>query len=189
MAKYINKADAVAKIEELISNAKIKCQQSQENNDQVSYIAWSEHIAACGKILSLLNTLEVKEIDLEKEYDNEFYKDPVFCKLVNRNAGISIAKHFFELGINAKKEETKQPEYSCTQSIYYRGKKHRWNIGDILTYYYYSSDCEGEHIVGQIIDVKLDEEQDDWFYTFENGKIYYEEELLENDIYVKVKKK
>ena len=29
--------------------------------------------------------------DLEKEYDREFFKDPVFSKLVNRNVGISIA--------------------------------------------------------------------------------------------------
>ena len=108
MAQYIDKAAVVTEIEELISNGKIKCQQSQENNDQVSYIAWSEHIAACGKILSFLDALEVKEIDLKKEYDNKFFKDPVFCKLVNRNAGISIAKYFFELGLNAKKEETKQ---------------------------------------------------------------------------------
>lgn len=148
MVQYIDKAAIVAEIEKLISSGKIKCQQSQENNDQVSYIAWSEHIATCGKILSFLNTLEVKE---EVEY--------------------------------------KQPEYSCTQSIYQRGEKHHWNIGDILAYYYYSSDCEGEHIIGQIVDIKIDEEQDDWVYTFENGRIYYEEELLDNGIYVKVKKK
>lgn len=47
--------------------------------------------------------LEVKEVDLKEEYDNEFFKDPVFSKLVNRNAGISIAKHFFELGLKAQK--------------------------------------------------------------------------------------
>ena len=56
-------------------------------------------------LLSFLNTLEVKEVDLEKEYDNEFFKDPVFGKLVNRNAGISIAKHFFELGLKSQKGE------------------------------------------------------------------------------------
>lgn len=48
---------------------------------------------------------EVKEVDLEKEYDNEFFKDPVFGKLVNRNAGISIAKHFFELGIKSQTKD------------------------------------------------------------------------------------
>jgi len=65
MAQYIDKDRVVAEIEKLISNGKLKCQQSQENNDQVNYIAWSEHIATCGKILSFLNTLEVKEVDLD----------------------------------------------------------------------------------------------------------------------------
>jgi hypothetical protein len=53
-----------------------------------------------GKVISFLDTHEVKEVDLEKEYDNEFFKDPVFGKLVNQNAGISIAKHFFKLAIS-----------------------------------------------------------------------------------------
>lgn len=66
MAQYIPKKSLVAEIEKLISNGKLKCKQSQENNDRESYIAWSEHIATCGKILSFLNTLEVKEIDTEQ---------------------------------------------------------------------------------------------------------------------------
>ena len=97
--KLIDKDKIVAELEKLISNGKLKCQQSQENNDQVSYIAWSEHIATCGKILLFLDTLEMKEVDLEEEYDNEFFKEPVFRKLINRNAGIAIAKHFYELGM------------------------------------------------------------------------------------------
>lgn len=69
MKQYIDKNALVAEIEALISNGKFKCQQSQENGDRESYIAWSEHIATCGKILSFINTLEVKEVeevDLEK---------------------------------------------------------------------------------------------------------------------------
>ena len=60
---------------------------------------------ACERILNVLDASEVKEIDLKKEYDNEFFKDPVFGKLVNRSAGIVIAKHFFELGLKAQKGE------------------------------------------------------------------------------------
>ena len=105
MKHLVDKDKIVAEIEKLISNGKLKCQQSQENNDQVSYIAWSEHIATCGKILLFLDTLEVKEVDLEKEYDNEFFKEPVFRKLINRNAGIAIAKHFYELSLKTQKGE------------------------------------------------------------------------------------
>lgn len=44
--------------------------------------------------------LEVKEVDLKKEYDD--FQDLTIAKLVNRNAGLVIAKHFFELGLKAK---------------------------------------------------------------------------------------
>ena len=103
MKQYIDKAAVVVEIEKLISSGKLKCQQSQENNDQVSYIAWSEHIATCGKILSFLDTLEVKEVDLVEEYKNFVEDDPVYNKLINNIVGKAIAKHFFELGLNANK--------------------------------------------------------------------------------------
>ena len=61
MEQYIPKSVLVTEIEKLISNGKFKCQQSKENNDQASYIAWSEHIATCGKILCFINSLEVKD--------------------------------------------------------------------------------------------------------------------------------
>lgn len=98
MKHYIDKDALVAEIERLVSNGKVKCQQTQKNNDQLSYIAWSEHIATCGKILSIIDTLEVKEVDLEKEFYNyiEHYR--------NRETGYTmfgIAEHFFELGIKA----------------------------------------------------------------------------------------
>lgn len=65
----------------------------------------SGYLVCLKDMLSFLDTLEVKEVDLEKEYDNEFFKDPIFGKLVNRNAGISIAKHFFEFGLKERKGE------------------------------------------------------------------------------------
>ena len=115
--ELIDKDKIVAEIEKLISNGKLKCQQSQENNDQVSYIAWSEHIATCGKILSFLNTLETKEIDIEKEvadWWNKYYggikKNYTFegytGHYMENFTIISLAKHFYELGqLNVKKEE------------------------------------------------------------------------------------
>ena len=114
MTQYIDKAAVVAEIEKLISSGKIKCQQSQENNDQVSYIAWSEHIATCGKILSFLDTLEIKEGDLEKEIQNSIYHqffdlDGIAIKGTSGYATVedmaSIARHFFELGLNTKKSD------------------------------------------------------------------------------------
>ena len=105
--KLIDKDKIVAELEKLITNGKLKCQQSQENNDQESYIAWSEHIATCGKILLFLDTLEVKEVDLEKEINEwqgcEAFPEgvditplPKAMEIVERTA-----KHFFELGLKA----------------------------------------------------------------------------------------
>lgn len=67
-------------------------------------------------ISSFLNTLEVKEVevDLGEEMDKEWNK----CKPIDEGMGLeiasieheqfdNIAKHFFELGIKARKEEVK----------------------------------------------------------------------------------
>ena len=89
--ELIDKDALVAEIEKLISN------------DQVSCIAWSEHIATCGKILLFLDTLEVKEVNLDKELD--FVKDAYYYFTSDERSGMKkVAKHFFELGLKAKGE-------------------------------------------------------------------------------------
>ena len=45
------------------------------------------------------------ELDLKKEYKEYVEDDPVFSVLTNRNVGLAIARHFYELGLNARKEE------------------------------------------------------------------------------------
>jgi len=49
--------------------------------------------------------LEVKEVDLEKEYKDFVEKDPVYNKLVNNIVGKAIAKRFFELGFKLQKSK------------------------------------------------------------------------------------
>ena len=112
MTHYIDKAAVVAELEKLISNGKFKCQQSQENNDQESYIAWSEHIATCGKILSFLNTLKVKEVDLEKELDSMITPELKFHKAFP--SLFDVAKHFFELGLRYKSSYIGTPNIDDT---------------------------------------------------------------------------
>lgn len=53
-----------------------------------------------------LGTLEVKEVDLEKEYKDFVEKDPVYNQLVNGIVGKAIAKHFFELGMQVSNPVT-----------------------------------------------------------------------------------
>lgn len=99
MSKYIDKSALVAEIEKLISNGKIKCQQSQENNDQASYIAWSEHIATCGKILSFLDTLEVKdENTIKRDWHNKGYlKWRKEANIPARDLGLPSELNTFEM--------------------------------------------------------------------------------------------
>ena len=46
---------------------------------------------------------EQPDVDIEKEYTEFVMSDPVYSKLVNNIVGKSIAHHFYELGLNARK--------------------------------------------------------------------------------------
>lgn len=81
-----------------------------------------------------------------------------------------------------------QPEHSIIETIYICGKNPHWSVGDILAYYEFTSDCEGEIVLGKITKVELDEEYDDWLYTFEDGFQYDEESLLNDETYKKNQK-
>lgn len=62
-------------------------------------------------ILKLLDTLEVKDVDLEKEFFDWYHKESTndynASTLYERYSTISkkLAKHFFELGLKAKGEK------------------------------------------------------------------------------------
>ena len=89
MAQYIKKDALVAEIEKL---KKRFMKQDDEFSDGYHY--------ALKLLLSFLNTLEVKEVDLEKEFDkcceNYIFDDE--CE-------VYTAKHFFKLGFKAGKGE------------------------------------------------------------------------------------
>ena len=50
-------------IERQIEEGKVKCLQSKENNNYENFVAWSEHIATCGKILQFINSLPEEPFD------------------------------------------------------------------------------------------------------------------------------
>lgn len=63
-------------------------------------------------ILSFLDTFEVKEVDLEKEIDSFWdscnkHKNEIGCYVIwfNKIELEALAHHFYELGLNARKEE------------------------------------------------------------------------------------
>jgi len=119
----IDKDALVAEIERLVSNGKIKCQQSQENNDQESYVAWSEHIATCEKILSFLDTLEVKEDNLLTEKVIERELAEAYINVFDKKFGNKLPKlkgtqlHDFKNFINTCEQTfcMKYFDYHATQ--------------------------------------------------------------------------
>ena len=100
--ELIDKEKVVEEIEERIN---------RDNERAVSYSSNSEHDYLCRvkeavykNLLSFLDTLETKEVDLEKEFDN-YTKNILACDVQYEPFThlYNCAKHFFELGINSKK--------------------------------------------------------------------------------------
>ena len=105
MAKYIDKDALVAEIERRISLFKKekKTEKWSAGASQINVVSLGARIAMLEEIKVLLDTLEVKEVDLEKEFKH-FLDDvdgtpPVWESYSQIEWGKDIAKHFFELGL------------------------------------------------------------------------------------------
>lgn len=102
MTQYIDKSAIVAEIEKRIKET----QSMQPKFDQF----WAGQISAFKGVLKILDTLEVKEVDLEKEIQDYIHKLPHSKTYFNdglvrswrEQNVIEIAKHFYELGLKTK---------------------------------------------------------------------------------------
>lgn len=100
MIQYIDKSALVAEIEE---------RKGMCYNHYGDY--WNGCYNTFTDILSFIDTLEVKEVDLEKEIDNVWNPhfnlgwDDNSLVSINHKSFESIAKHFFELGLKVQKGE------------------------------------------------------------------------------------
>jgi len=101
MTQYISKSALVAEIKRRISLFKKekKTEKWCAGASQMNVVSLGARIAMLEEILSFLDTLEVKEVDLEKEAEN-FVQTGEFVK--NENPVLAIAKHFFELGLGVQ---------------------------------------------------------------------------------------
>lgn len=104
MAQYINKSALVAEIDrwiKLFTNEK-----NQEGLSQIDKLSLGGRIAELQEVKVFLNTLEVKEVDLEKELNViiDSLNDDKYEHLSIRQQLSLIAIHFFELGLEAKEE-------------------------------------------------------------------------------------
>lgn len=104
MKQYIDKSALVAEIKRLSQKA-------------IELYGYSQFNTAYNNVLSILDTREVKEVDLGKEIDNYLDKNfyisetwGIFSEKteneINRSDLEDIAKHFFELGMHAKEGNT-----------------------------------------------------------------------------------
>lgn len=93
MEQYISKSALVAEIERI---KKEECPiDTYEGRIKLFYFE---------RFLSFLDTLEVKEVDLEKEVnDRGYYYD--YVSFADRKELVNFVKHFFELGLKAQKGE------------------------------------------------------------------------------------
>lgn len=108
MAQYIDKSDVMAEIEKRIT--------SLEGIGSENYLHdnYPEQYAMLVTLKSLkfsIDTPEVKEVDLEKEFDN-YAKDILACDVQFEPFThlYNCAKHFFELGMQQSKNDSNNEE-------------------------------------------------------------------------------
>ena len=96
MEQFILKPALVSEIERRIKTNK-ECMLGLRDLDY-----YQGKVDALNDIISFIDTLEAKEVDLEKEYEEFVVDDPIFGNFItNDTMGMKLAKHFFELGTKA----------------------------------------------------------------------------------------
>lgn len=106
MVQYIDKATIVAEIKRRIQECDNLANTAADNNLSNTLQANELLIRQYKSLLYFLDTLETKEVDLEKEIDN--YIDTKEIWEIQEAPLTSIenaAIHFFELGLKAQKGE------------------------------------------------------------------------------------
>lgn len=119
--KLIDKETLIAEIERLAEVGRTNANVFNKHRKEKAI--WLQQAGVCNRILSFINTLEVKEVDLEKEIKNRIdslsnlycYMEDLFIN-GNEEEGVypipekvtnelfEFAKHFFELGLKTKGE-------------------------------------------------------------------------------------
>lgn len=109
MTQYIDKDRIVAEIEKLMYAANAEADIASTGECFNEDIADAKY-QLCKHILDIINTLEVKEVDLEKEIQDHIkecldIKFPTTdIELIKKDVAYT-AKKFFELGLKAQKGE------------------------------------------------------------------------------------
>ena len=112
--KLIDKDALVAEIEKRLEFVEKRLKMNNSYTEEGN-TAWKRDKALYDTynfLLSFINNLEVKEMDLEKEIQRQYevHKNPdnnivKNCVVITKDGFEYFAKHFFELGLKAQKGE------------------------------------------------------------------------------------
>ena len=107
MKKYIPLDDLVAEIKRRISLFKKekKVEKWSAEASQMNVVSLGARIAMLEEVLSFLDTLEVKDVDLEEDIHDIYKCDVSTLKTEKQYA--KVAKHFFELGMTVSNKVQK----------------------------------------------------------------------------------
>lgn len=105
--KLIDKDKIVSEIKELIRANELYL--SESNTDELRFQKVCAY-SVLNDLLHFIDTLEVKEVDLNKEIKDYFNNQPIITRSKSIDyqlipSGEEIAKYFFELGLKAQKGE------------------------------------------------------------------------------------
>ena len=107
MVQYIDKSALVAEIENKIKEYTKRGEESDAKRDGYG-MYWGGVLSCLNEIRTLCDTLEVKEVDLEKEIET-YLKECLDVKFPTTDIEIIkkdvayTARYFFELGLKAQK--------------------------------------------------------------------------------------
>lgn len=91
----------------------------------------------------------------------------------------------YKENLEVKDEEYQRPKHSYHETIYHCGTEPTWKVGDVLAEYEFYTDREGEYVYGKVIDIRMNEDETDWVYTFEDGSMENECTLIHEQAYKK----
>ena len=105
MAQYIDKNALAIEIKKKLEDI-LACKKDVSTPEE--RITLADMISLGKEILSLLDTLEVKEVDLEKETE-KWWKEHLHLNPKNKlwmdaHQSVVLAKYFFELGLKKQNE-------------------------------------------------------------------------------------
>ena len=103
MAQYIDKSALVTEIEKRIKELQDLFKEGEKKLDSFQKTAIHLCIDECKVVLNILDTLEVKEVNLNEEF-NKYCDNLYLIDLENEPYAelFECAKHFFELGLKAQ---------------------------------------------------------------------------------------